>query len=469
MATESPRQSKTNPKKKTRKRSAPTRSSAEKNVSAENAPPQKSSSEESQPSQPADLVKDADEELALLRDLILGSYQKHMTGLQNELDSTQQEMDAVLGKIDDLSERIDDKEALLQTISPVIANSIRSSIRDSRPEMIEAISPIMADTIRTNIRDSKDQMVEALYPIMGQLVQRAVREAMKDLVRRIDRQIQSRISLFGIFGQMRARFSGVSPGELALRASLPFDATDLFLIHRHTGLLLLYISDDIVEVSPDWATDRDLGHDIDVAEQPETGSQVLEGEIVSDHALYDTDLISGMLTAIRDFVQDAFGRGENENLDQVVYGEKQILIETAHNTYLAIVVEGTEPYDFRSGMRDCLIEIEHEFSNLLPDYDGNAAPFESKKEQLQSLLKSTERQNFDATPKLLASNGVQSDRAENMTTAFAEDNLAIKNAIGQSSSSAGSFGEKPNSTLPTPLSILLIINLIILLLWWFLR
>ncbi len=419
----------------------------------------------------------SDEQLALLRELILGSYEEHVAGLQNEIVSTKVEMDDVLGKLDNLSERIDDKEALLNTISPVIANSIRSSIRDSRPEMIEAISPIMADTIRTNIRDSKDQMVEALYPIMGQLVQRAVREAMKDLVRRIDSQIQSRISFQGFIGQMRARFSGISPAELALRTSLPFDATALFLIHRHSGLLLLYASDEVVAVNPEWATDSSVGSETEqesvevVASETEddTNREVLEGEIVFDHAHYDTDLISGMLTAIRDFVQDAFGRDGDGHLDQVAYGDKQILIETAQNSYLAVVVEGSEPINYRAEMRDCLFDIEHEFSALLPDYDGNAAPFESKKEQLQDLLRSSTEENGGPMLTQPAQNRTLTSEADSVGESDQASKPISANVKPQNPLTEDAFGEKPNSTSLSPLSILIFVNFIILLLWWFLQ
>ena len=164
MSTELETPKKTKTRRKTRKNSgARQKQSAEETINAsmtetsttDASLPQTNQRKRSHASSAADLTEDsnafadtetaeADAQLILLRDLILGSYQERIAGLQDELTSTHQEMDGVLGKIDNLSERIDDKEALLNTISPIIANSIRSSIRDSRPEMIEAISPIMA-------------------------------------------------------------------------------------------------------------------------------------------------------------------------------------------------------------------------------------------------------------------------------------------------------------------------------------
>ena len=52
--------------------------------------------------------------------------------------------------------------------------------------------------------------------------------------------------------------------------------------------------------------------------------------------LPDRDLVSGMLTAIRDFASDAFGRASEGQLDTIEYGGA-ILIEAAQHIYLAVV------------------------------------------------------------------------------------------------------------------------------------
>lgn len=388
-------------------------------------------------------IIESDAELALLRDLILGSYQERIDILNNELADVHNEMDSVQKQLDHLDSQTLDEQKLLETINPHIAKSIRTSIQNSRPEMIEAISPIMADTIRTGIRDSRGEMVEALYPLVGQLVQRAVREAMKDLARRIDQQIQSRLS---IARQFRALMTGVSPAELVLRESLPFNATDIFLIHRLSGLLLIYVNDKIIEVSPDWALDSET------INQNHEDAYTYEDEEPG----YDSDLISGMLTAIRDFVQDAFGSDENEELNQVSYGDKEILLETAEHAYIAVVVEGTQPAGFREMIRSRLIDIENSYIDVLRDYNGDASPFEKTKDELQSLLLLPEEQHKAI------------DSAKRLTTSRPSTDVAAVPETGQLSTSLRDQ-QPSNSTSLSPLSILLLINVAILLLWWMIR
>ena len=90
---------------------------------------------------------------------------------------------------------------------------------------------------------------------------------------------------------------------MALREALPFTVTDILLIHRETGLLLRHVTGE-----------------------PE--------------ALPDSDLVSGMLTAIRDFSQDALGGEEQEELEEIQYGEQRILIESTLDALVAMDTTG---------------------------------------------------------------------------------------------------------------------------------
>ncbi len=82
-----------------------------------------------------------------------------------------------------------------------------------------------------------------------------------------------------------------------------------------------------------------------------------------------------MLTAIRDFVADAFGRGQQSELEAIQYSGQHILIEAAEHVYLAAVVQGIEPAGFRSALRDLAIEIENRYRYLLHSYQGDASAF----------------------------------------------------------------------------------------------
>jgi hypothetical protein len=215
--------------------------------------------------------------------------------------------------------------------------------------LAETVSPIIAEAIRRKIRDNREEMIEALYPIIAQTVARAVSEAIRDFARTIDARMRSRFSVKAVRERLVARAKGVSGAEMTLRESLPFAVDEVFLVHRENGLLLWHVSR-----SPDVSS--------------------------------DSDLISGMLTAIRDFAEDAFGRGGEGDLDEIQYGERRILIEMARHVYLAVVVDGIEPTGFHAKMRECVVEISHTHDRTLREYDGDRQRFSSVEPSLRSLL-----------------------------------------------------------------------------------
>lgn len=220
---------------------------------------------------------------------------------------------------------------------------------EDKDGLLALLTPVMTDAIRTTIRDHRAAMVEALYPIIGQLVVRAVGEAIRDLARSIDHRMRVSLSPQAIWQRIQARVRGVSEAELALRASLSFSIADLFLIHRQSGLLLLCLSGD-AEPMP------------------------------------DSDVVGGMLTAIRDFTQEAFGQGQEGQLDEIQYGARRILIEAAQDAYLAIVADGIEPPGFRAQMREEIMAVQSRHAEALRDYDGDAAQFRLEEPRLRQLM-----------------------------------------------------------------------------------
>jgi hypothetical protein len=252
-----------------------------------------------------------------------------------------QRMAALEAELDDLERRVTDRDALVGTISPVLGDAIRRQIRESREEMIEA-----------------------LYPIIGQLVVRAVSEAVRDLARTVDAQVRRSFDPRAAWWRIRARLGGASAAEASLRASLPFKVRQVFLIHRETGLLLRHISQD-----------------------PE--------------AARDSELIGSMLTAIRDFAQDAFGGGNGGQLEEIEYGDEHILLEASRHAYLAIVASGVEPPGFRAQMRERIVEIEHAHAETLRSFDGDASALAAAEASLQPLMEGVAPPQLTGTQRAL--------------------------------------------------------------------
>lgn len=193
-------------------------------------------------------------------------------------------------QLDELRRVLLKPEALVDRISPVIADILAEQINQSRDEIARVIAPAISEAIRHQVYQAREDVVDALYPVVGQMIARAVAEAVRNLAQSIDERVRQSTSLMINPRYWQARLHGVSHGEYALREVLPFTIHEIFLIQRRSGLLICHYS-----AGP---------------ERP------------------DRDVISGMLTAIRDFAQEAFGREETGELGAIAYESRQIVLES---------------------------------------------------------------------------------------------------------------------------------------------
>ena len=85
----------------------------------------------------------------------------------------------------------------------------------------------------------------------------------------------------------------------------------------------------------------------------------------------DEDQLSGMLTAVQDFVQDAFAYGGHRELNELEFGEYHILIERGKFVYLAVVYVGRDSGLIRRKVRAVLGKVESQFGAVLETWDGD--------------------------------------------------------------------------------------------------
>ena len=292
------------------------------------------------------------------------ALQRQVQELEGELDRLEQALTASQKVRDEIQTKLDvlerkgqeDDEGTIARIKPLMSQLIGRSIHDSPDEMAEAIAPVMGEAIRVQIRDSRQEMVEALYPIIGETVQRAISEFGRELQRNIDYRLKETFGPQGYLRLFLARLRGIDPSELALRDSLPFEIRQLFLIQRGSGFLLAH---------------SHLG-------TSEEG---------------DRDLISGMLTAIGNFVRDSFGQeSEADELDEVQYGELRIIIQNGYAAYLAVVIRGIEPEGFRTTLRHFVSELHIQHATVLRDYKGDPDTLPDLAPQLAELMSNFTKQ-----------------------------------------------------------------------------
>ena len=280
----------------------------------------------------------------------IAALQSEITALQKTVQSQRERADTLQVELEQVrTEMAAESEALFPRLIQRLSGLVSRTIQESRDEMAEALGPIMGDAIRVQIRDSRKDMVEALYPIIIETVQRAIAEFTREIQRNIDARLRMTFGPSGALRTLLARLRGVSPSQLALRDALPFVVQELFLIQQDSGLLLAHVQHD--------------------------------GQ---DDA--DSDLIGGMLTAVRDFTQDSFGETEEgQELDEIQYGDQRVIIQSGQYVYLAAVIEGVEPEGFRTRLRQFVSQLHVQYKPQLRDYNGDPQMLPDLKPRLADL------------------------------------------------------------------------------------
>jgi len=85
----------------------------------------------------------------------------------------------------------------------------------------------------------------------------------------------------------------------------------------------------------------------------------------------DDQVLSGMLTAIQDFVKDSFKDVTSFTLRKLEFGEKSVLIEKGDHLFLAVILHGSASKKVVARMQWIVDEIEEEFSHKLKNWDGD--------------------------------------------------------------------------------------------------
>ncbi len=144
-------------------------------------------------------------------------------------------------------------------------------------------------------------------------------------------------------GDTRTAVPTIVDGEKA------FQISDIFLIY-HDGCLISYV----------------------------TSGSGLKGDM-------DSDIVSGMLTAINNFVADTF-ETSGGMIKTLQYGQFNIYIERGVQMYLACVFSGEPKGNFRWKMRKILIDIWDEYKVYLKHWSGDVNELEGIDDMLRELI-----------------------------------------------------------------------------------
>ncbi len=220
---------------------------------------------------------------------------------------------------------------IANAIGPEMGAAIHRQIQLDRNAIRDALAPEIGRFIKAQIELERDSMVDALYPVIGNTIAKYMTEAVRD----INQKVENTLSFEGIRRKIRARLQGVSEAELILRESFPFKVRAAFLIHKHSGLVICE-------------------------------AQVSESERL------ESDMIGGMLTAIRSFAADCIVTpGGTSELQEIEYETFNLVMEVAGYCYISVVAEGEMPKSFVNNLRNTLGYIVQKSGDTIENYEGD--------------------------------------------------------------------------------------------------
>ncbi|MDX1904395.1 MAG: hypothetical protein SFU27_09585 [Thermonemataceae bacterium] len=232
-----------------------------------------------------------------------------------------------------IKDSLDKEESkILEKLEPVLEKKIENV--KAELQKLNNISVI----IKKEIRESQPEMIDALYPIIGKLIQKYLKVEFEKINENINKQLDNTFSWEAIKRDALS-LVGIKSKELILAKATERSIDEVFVIYQNSGILQAHYSkQDVV----------------------------------------DDDMIAGMLTAIKSFVNDAF-RNDAE-LDSIEYGKFKILIFNAVRFFLVAVVSGVVDKNFEKKVQKYL---EFFYEQQL----SNATDEEIAEKDLNSVLK----------------------------------------------------------------------------------
>lgn len=251
---------------------------------------------------------------------------------------------SVMERLAELEKAMVDDETFAERLTPYM----EEQVKHLQQEFPSLFGKFLGPAIKQQIQEEREVIIDALYPIIGKLIARYLKEEIQRISEKLDESLTDPFSLSNIKLRMKAMFSSVSYEELLFQEiANRHKLEEVFIIQKDTGISMAHYS--LNEV---------------------TRSQ----------------MVAGMLTGIKNFMEDAFQKGGQE-LDTLEYDKYQIKIFPYSRFYIATVIEGTPDAKYERILRQ---KVNDFCTNT--DIPGGA----EVTNELQDRLSYTLKQYFDA-------------------------------------------------------------------------
>ncbi len=224
-------------------------------------------------------------------------------------------------KVAQLSSILNEEEELAKKVNPLMDRKINQLV----DEMPKKLSPVITQSLKNEIKNSQDAVIEALFPIIGKLIKKYISHEMQMLNAKINKQLAETFTIKGWFKSKKNKSRVVD--EAFLATDKP-ELIQILVVEKESGILKASYTH-------------------------------------ADKETIDEELIGGMLTAIKSFVEDAYSGG-NQNLETIAYDFYTLHIQNFYNYYIVAVINGLYTN-----------EVKNKVENLLLDFAANGVSKDS--------------------------------------------------------------------------------------------
>jgi hypothetical protein len=216
-------------------------------------------------------------------------------------------------RIAQIEQTVNDRKKLSSKVDPIIEHQLAEYTKS----IPKTLGPSISAALKEEIKNHKDEVVDIMFPILGRMIKKYVAQEIKIL----SEKINSQLGIRGWKRKMKSWFGGVREQDLILSELSSAKIEQVLLIERESGIL---------EAS------------------------------YSNTKTIDEEMISGMLTAIKTFVEDAFGQ-KNQNLELIEYELYQIHLQSFMTYYVAVVISGNYSLKSKTKVQDIIFNFYDDF------------------------------------------------------------------------------------------------------------
>ena len=257
-----------------------------------------------------------------------------------------------------MRQRLDNPSRRAEDVASVLAEAVRLRSRAHAPghtdiKLRRALQPLLEEALQLSVQSNPRMLADALFPIFGKAIRKAITAELDGMLQSLSQTLEQSVSWRSVQWRWESLRTGKSYAEIVVLRSLLYRVEQVFLIHRESGLLLQHVA---------AASAKDASE------------------------TKDPEMVSGMLTAIQDFVRDSVSGAAGENLETVRMGDVEMVLAYGPDAILAGFVRGVPPRKLSRVFQDTLDSIEQKKAEALRDFSGDTSRFDSCRPQLQACL-----------------------------------------------------------------------------------